>query len=204
MTGATGTPPTTPTQSVAEKALDTERPAPEKILETNPPSTASSAPSLTSGSQVETATTTSNTITVGSETGRDRQDRGEQSEGLTETASQYGRDMGRRASEAYEQGRQGVSRGVSSAQSVLADNPLVGIAVGAVVGVMVGYLIGQMTASTRNIGTRRYDDRDEFGDRGGYPAGYGGSYSGSSHYPDGGPRTDIHRYADRVRYSDGI
>jgi len=160
------------------------------------------------------------------DTGRDRQDRGEQSEGLTETASQYGRDMGRRALEAYEQGRQGVSRvageawdtaqrtagqvrrqsgqGLSSAQSVLTDNPLVGIAVGAAVGVMVGYLIGQMTASARTSGARRYDDRDEFGDSGGYPAGYGGSYSGSSQYPDGGPRTDIHRYADRVRHSDGI
>jgi ElaB/YqjD/DUF883 family membrane-anchored ribosome-binding protein len=240
MTGATGTPPTTPTQgttndtktvqgstgstagattdssqSAVEKALDTSRPAPEKILETNPPATAASAPGMTS-----------NTITVGSDTSLDRQDRGEQPEGLAETASRYGRDMGSRASDVYEQGRESVSRaagqawdtaqrtagqvrrqssrGLSSAQSVLADNPLVGVAVGAAVGVMVGYLIGQMTASTRTTGARRYDDRDEFGDRGGYPAGYGGSYSGSSHYPDGGPRTDIDRYADRVRYSDGI
>jgi ElaB/YqjD/DUF883 family membrane-anchored ribosome-binding protein len=223
MTGATGTPPTTPTQDTTKAA---------------------SAPRLTSGSQIETATvlpeetvssrmgmggvaepgetTTSNTIIIGSDTG---QDRGERSEGLTETASRYGRDMGRRASEAYEQGREGVStaagqawdtaqraagqvrrqsgRGLSSAQSVLADNPLVGIMVGTAVGVMVGYLIGQMTASTRTVSARRYDDRDEFGDSGGYPAGYGGSYSGSSRYPDGSPGTDIHRYADRVRYSDG-
>ena len=77
------------------------------------------------------------------------------------------------------------SQGLSSAQSVLADNPLVGIMVGTAVGVMVGYLIGHMTASTRTTGTRRYDDRDEFGDAGGYPAGYGGSYSSSSRYPDG-------------------
>jgi ElaB/YqjD/DUF883 family membrane-anchored ribosome-binding protein len=236
MTGATGTPPTTPTQkaagtaqSTAEKTLDTEQPAPEKILEANPPTTTASAPTLTSGSQIETATTipgtTGNTIIVGSDDSRDQQDRRGQSEGLTETASQYGRDMGRRASEAYEQGRRGVStaagqawdtaqraagqvrrqsgRGVSSAQSVLADNPLAAVAVGAAVGVMVGYLIGNMTASTRTTGTRRYDDHDEFSDSDHYPGGYQGSYSSSNRYPDGGPRTDIHRYADRVRYSDG-
>jgi ElaB/YqjD/DUF883 family membrane-anchored ribosome-binding protein len=253
MTGATGTPPTTPTQkaagtaqSTAEKTLDTEQPAPEKILEANPPTTTASAPTLTSGSQIETATTipggtgsnrmgmggvaepsqpltgrvgesgqttTSNTIIIGSDTSRDQQD------------SQYGRDIGRRASEAYEQGRRGVStatgqawdtaqrtadqvrrqssRGLSSAQSVLADNPLAAIAVGAAVGVMVGYLIGHMTASTRATGTRRYDDRDEFSASDQYPGGYGGSYRSSNRYPDGSARTDIHRYADRVRYTDG-
>jgi ElaB/YqjD/DUF883 family membrane-anchored ribosome-binding protein len=216
MTGATGTPPTTPTQGIPKDAKTVQG------------STGSTAGATTDSSQsaVEIETATSNTIIVGSDTSRDRQDSGEQSEGLTETASRYGRDMGSRASDAYEQGRESVSRaaeqawdtaqrtagqvrrqssrGLSSAQSVFADNPLVGIAVGAAVGAMVGYLIGQMTASTRTTGARRYDDRDEYGDRGGYPAGYGGSYSGSSHYPDGGPRTDIHRYADRVRYSDGI
>jgi ElaB/YqjD/DUF883 family membrane-anchored ribosome-binding protein len=245
-------------QSAAEKALDTERPAPEKILEASPPATATSAPTMASGSRIETATTipggtgssqmgmggvvepslpqgagvggssqttASNTITIGSDTSQDRQDRGEWSDNLTETASRYGRDMGRRTSEAYEQGLQGVSaaagqawdtaqrtagqvrrqssRGLSSAQSVLVDNPLVGIMVGAAVGAMVGYLIGHRTASTRTIDTRRYDDRDEFGETGYYPGSYGGSYSSSSRYPDGSPRTDIHRYADRVRYSDG-
>jgi len=231
MTGTTGTPPTTPTQtgtgqSAADKALDTKQPSPEKILETNPPSTTANAPNLTSGSQIETATT------IPQGTGPSRMGMGgvaesgqtTTSESLTETASQYGRDMGRRASEAYEQGRQSVSeaagqawdtaqrtadqvrrqssRGLSSAQSVLADNPLAAIAVGAAVGVMVGYLIGNMTASTRSVGARRYDDDDEFSDAGHYPGSYGGTYSSSNRYPDGGPRTDIHRYADRVRYSD--
>jgi len=236
MTGATGTPPTAPTpkatgtgQSAVEKTLDTRQPAPEKILETNPPTTTASAPKLTSGSRIETATTipgtADNTIIIGSDDSRDQQDRSGQSESLAETASQYGRDMGRRASEAYEQGRRGVStaagqawdaaqrtadqvrrqssRGVFSAQSVLADNPLAAIAVGAAVGVVVGYLIGNMTGSTRTTGARRYADRDEFRDSDHYPDGYGGSYSSSNRYPDGGPRTDIHRYADRVRHSDG-
>jgi ElaB/YqjD/DUF883 family membrane-anchored ribosome-binding protein len=240
MTGATGTPPTTPARDTTDATKSVQGSA-------GSATGATSAPTLTSGSRIETATVlpeetvssrmgmgavaesgetaTSNTIIIGSDTGQDRQDRGERSEGLTETASRYGRDMGRRTLEAYEQGREGVSnaagqawdaaqrtagqvrrrsgRGLSSAQSVLAENPLVGIMVGTAVGVMVGYLIGQMTASTRTTGTRRYEDRDEFGDRGGYPAGYGGSYSGSSRYPDGSPGTDIHRYADRVRYSDG-
>jgi len=235
MTGATGTPPTTPTQdttkvtksvqgstgSATEKVLDTKQPAPEKILETNPPTMTASAPRLTSGSQIETATTipegtgssrmgmggvvepsqpltgrvgesgqttTSNTIIIGSDTSRDQQDLRGQSEGLTETASQYGREMGRRASEAYEQGRHGVStaagqawdtaqrsadevrrqgsRGLASAQSVLTNNPLVGVAVAAAVGIMVGYLIGRTTTSTRTIGTRLYSDRDEFAESG--------------------------------------
>jgi ElaB/YqjD/DUF883 family membrane-anchored ribosome-binding protein len=240
MTGATGTPPTTPARDTTNATKSVQGSA-------GSATGATSAPTLTSGSRIETATAlpeetvssrmgmgavaesgearSSNTIIIGSDTGRDQQDRGERSDGLTETASRYGRDMGRRTLEAYEQGREGVSnaagqawdaaqrtagqvrrrsgRGLSSAQSVLAENPLVGIMVGTAVGVMVGYLIGQMTASTRTTGTRRYEDRDEFGDRGGYPAGYGGSYSGSSRYPDGSRGTDIHRYADRVRYSDG-
>jgi ElaB/YqjD/DUF883 family membrane-anchored ribosome-binding protein len=215
MTGATGTPPTTPTQdagqSAVEKTLDSRQPAPEKILETNPPAG---------------QTTTSNTITVDSDTSRDQQDRRGQSEGLaenlTEAASQYGRDMGHRASEVYEQGRQAAGQawdtarrtagqvrrqggqGLSSAQSALTDNPVVGILAGAAVGALVGYLIGRMTASTGTTGTRWYDDRDEFGDASQYPGGYSGSYSSSSQYPDGDRRTDINRYADRVRYGDGI
>ena len=61
------------------------------------------------------ATATSNTIIIGSDTGQDQQDRGERSEGLTETASRYGRDMGRRTLEAYEQGREGVSNAAGQA-----------------------------------------------------------------------------------------
>jgi ElaB/YqjD/DUF883 family membrane-anchored ribosome-binding protein len=230
MTGSTGTPPTTPAakqdttkvtnpvqestgsaagatagagQSAAEKALETKEPAPEKILETNPPTTTASAPKLTSGSQIETATTLpgetgSSPMDMGGvvepslpqgggdggsgQTTTSNTDRGEQSEGLTETASRYSRDMGRRASEAYEQGRQGISeaagqawdtarrtagqvrrqssQGLSSVQPMLRDNPLAGIMVGVAVGVLVGYLIGQTTASARTAGTRRYSDRD--------------------------------------------
>jgi ElaB/YqjD/DUF883 family membrane-anchored ribosome-binding protein len=223
MTGSTGTPPTTPTQdpsvrtagtgqSTVEKTLDSRQPAPEKIIETNPPAG---------------QTTTTNTITVDSDIGRDQQDRGGQSgnlaENLTETASQYGRDMGHRASEAYEQGRQVAgqawdtarrtadqvrrrgSRGLSSAQSALGDNPMAGILAGVAVGAMVGYLIGRMTAPARTTGPYWYEGRDEYGDAGQYPGGSpGGSYSSSSQYPDGDRRTDINRYADRVRYSDGI
>lgn len=41
-------------QSAAEKTLDTKEPSAEKILDTNPSATASTAPKLTSGSQIET------------------------------------------------------------------------------------------------------------------------------------------------------
>jgi hypothetical protein len=75
--------------------------------------------------------------------------------------------------------------------------------VGAAVGVLLGYLIGHATASAHTTRTRRYSDRDEFSDARNYPSGYGGSYSSSSRYPDGDRNTDMHRYADRVRYSDG-
>jgi ElaB/YqjD/DUF883 family membrane-anchored ribosome-binding protein len=248
-------------QSAAEKALDSTNPAPEKILETNPSATASTAPKLTSGSQIETATTlpggtgsspmgmgrvvepslpqgsrdsgsgqtassSSSTTTTGSDTSRDQQDRGGQSEGLTETASRYSRDMGRRASEAYEQGRQGISetagqawdtarrtagqvrrqssQGLSSAQSVLTENPVVGVMVGVAVGVLVGYLIGHTTASARTAGTRRYNDRDEFADAGHYTGrypSYGDSARGSVRYPDDDFGESGH-YADPNRYSD--
>jgi ElaB/YqjD/DUF883 family membrane-anchored ribosome-binding protein len=165
--------------------------------------------------------TSSNTITVGSDTSREQQDRSGQSEGLAETASQYSRDVGHRASEVYEQGRQAAgqvwdtaqrtadqvrrqgSQGLSSVQPMLRENPVAGIMVGAAVGVLVGYLIGHATASAGTTRTRRYSDRDEFSDAGNYPGSYGGSYSSSSRYPDGDRNTDIHRYADRVRYSDG-
>ena len=80
---------------------------------------------------------------------------------------------------------------------MLRKNPAAGIMVGAAVGVLVGYLIGHATASAATTRTRRYSDRDEFSDAGNYPG------SSSSRYPDGDRTTDIHRYADRVRYSDG-
>ena len=81
MTGPTGTPPTSPatkqdttksvqgstgsttgattdiSQPAAVKATGTDQSAAEKILETNSSATASTAPKLTSGSQIETATT---------------------------------------------------------------------------------------------------------------------------------------------------
>jgi ElaB/YqjD/DUF883 family membrane-anchored ribosome-binding protein len=241
-------------QSVAEKTLDTKEPAPEKILEMNPSATASTAPKLSSGSQIETATTareatvssqmgmggvvepslpqgsgesgfgqskSSNTIIVGSDTNSEQQARRETSEGLADTPSQYSRDVGRKASEVYEQGRQAAgqvwdtarrtadqvrrqgSQGLSSVQPMLRKNPAAGIMVGAAVGVLVGYLIGHATASATTTRTRRYNDRDEFSDAGNYPGSYGGSYSSSSRYPDGDRNTDMHRYADRVRYSDG-
>jgi ElaB/YqjD/DUF883 family membrane-anchored ribosome-binding protein len=249
MVKATGT-----DQSAAEKILETKEPAPEKILETNPSATASTAPKLTSGSQIETATTpreatvssqmgmggvvepslpqgsgesgsgqakSSNTIIVGSDTSSEQQDRRGQSESLADTALQYSRDVGRQGSEVYEQGRQAAgqvwdtarrtadqvrrqgSQGLSSVQPMLRKNPAAGIMVGAAVGVLVGYLIGHATASAATTRTRRYSDRDEFSDAGNYPGSYGGSYSSSSRYPDGDRNTDMYRYADRVRYSDG-
>jgi hypothetical protein len=81
MTGPTGTPPTSPatkqdttksvqgstgsatgattdiSQPAAVQATRTDHSAAEKTLETNPSATASTAPKLTSGSQIETATT---------------------------------------------------------------------------------------------------------------------------------------------------
>jgi ElaB/YqjD/DUF883 family membrane-anchored ribosome-binding protein len=278
MTGPTGAPPTSPatkqdttksvqgstgsttgattdiSQPAAVKATGTDQSAAEKILETNPSATASTAPKLTSGSQIETATTpreatvssqmgmggvvepslpqgsgesgsgqskSSNTIIVGSDTSSEQQDRRGQSEGLADTASQYSRDVGRRTSEVYEQGRQAAgqawdtaqraadqvrrqgSQGLSSVQPMLRENPVAGIMVGAAVGVLVGYLLGHATASARTTRTRRHSDRDELSNSGSYPGSYGGSYSSSSHYPDGERNTDILRYADRVRYSDG-
>jgi ElaB/YqjD/DUF883 family membrane-anchored ribosome-binding protein len=278
MTGPTGTPPTSPatkqdttksvqgstgsttgattdiSQPATVKTTGTDQSAPERILETNPSATASTAPKLTSGSQIETATIlpgatgssqrgmggvvepslpqgsresgsgqskSSNTIIVGSDTSSEQQDRRGQSEGLADTASQYSRDVGRRTSEVYEQGRQAAgqawdtaqraadqarrqgSQGLSSVQPMLRENPVAGIMVGAAVGVLVGYLLGHATASARTTRTRRYSDRDELSNSGSYPGSYGGSYSSSSHYPDGERNTDIHRYADRVRYNDG-
>src|SRR5687768_14483883 len=97
------------TASGTGATADPSQPAADKILEASPPTTTSSAPRPTSGSQIETATTlpggtgssrmdmggvggssrstTSNTI-LGSNTGRDQQDRRGQSESLAETASQ--------------------------------------------------------------------------------------------------------------------
>jgi ElaB/YqjD/DUF883 family membrane-anchored ribosome-binding protein len=238
-------------QSAAEKILETKEPAPEKILETNPSATASTVPNLTSGSQIETATTlpgatgssqmgmggvvepslpqgsresgsgqtaSSNTIAVGSDPSTEQQDRSGQSEGLAETASQYSRDVGRRASEVYEQGRQAAgqvwdtarrtadqvrrqgSQGLSSVQPMLRENPMTGIMVGAAVGVLVGYLIGHATASAGTTRTRRYSDRDKFGDAGSYPS-YGGSARGSVRYPDDDLAESGH-YADPNRYTD--
>ena len=168
-------------------------------------------------------TSSSSTPTTGSDSRRDQQDRSGQSEGLAETASQYSRDVGRRASEVYEQGRQAAgqawdtarrtadqvrrqgSQGLSSVQPMLRDNPLAGIMVGAAVGVLVGYLIGHATASASTTRTRRYNDRDEFADSGHYTGGYhsyGSSARGSVRYSDddfaeSGHYADPNRYADR-------
>jgi ElaB/YqjD/DUF883 family membrane-anchored ribosome-binding protein len=170
-------------------------------------------------------TSSSSTTTTGSDSSRDQQDRGGQSEGLTEAASRYSRDMGRRASEVYEQGRQGISeaagqawdtaqrtagqvrrqgsQGFSSVQPMLRENPLAGIMVGAAVGVLVGYLIGHATASAGTTRTRRYSDNDEFAESGHYTGSYPsyGGASRSSAYPDDDFAESGH-YADPNRYTD--
>jgi ElaB/YqjD/DUF883 family membrane-anchored ribosome-binding protein len=170
-------------------------------------------------------TSSSSTTTTGSDSSRDQQDRGGQSEGLTEAASRYSRDMGRRASEVYEQGRQGISeaagqawdtarrtagqvrrqssQGFSSVQPILRHNPLAGIMVGAAVGVLVGYLIGHATASAGTTRTRRYSDNDEFAESGHYTGSYPsyGGASRSSAYPDDDFAESGH-YADPNRYTD--
>jgi ElaB/YqjD/DUF883 family membrane-anchored ribosome-binding protein len=169
-------------------------------------------------------TSSSSTTTTGSDSSRDQQDRGGQSEGLTEAASRHSRDMGRRASEVYEQGRQGISeaagqawdtaqrtadqvrrqgsQGLSSVQPMLRENPVTGIMVGAAVGVLVGYLIGHATASARTTRTQRYSGNDEFAESGHYTGGYpsyGGSVRGSAGYPNDDFAESGH-YADPNRY----
>jgi ElaB/YqjD/DUF883 family membrane-anchored ribosome-binding protein len=168
-------------------------------------------------------TASSNAITAGSDTRPDQQDRGGQSEGLTEAASRYSRDMGHRASEVYEQGRQGISeaagqawdtarrtagqvrrqssQGFSSVQPMLRNNPLAGIMVGAAVGVLVGYLIGHATASAGTTRIRRYSDNDEFAESGHYTGGYGSSVRGSVRY-SGDDFAESGHYADPNRYTD--
>jgi ElaB/YqjD/DUF883 family membrane-anchored ribosome-binding protein len=178
-------------------------------------------PSLPQGSRESGSgqTASSNTITVGSDPSTDQQDRSGQSEGLAETASQYSRDVGRRASEVYEQGRQAAgqawdtarrtadqvrrqgSQGLSSVQPMLRDNPLAGIMVGAAVGVLVGYLIGHATASAGTTRTRRYSDNDEFAESGHYTGGYGSSARGSVRY-SGDDFAESGHYADPNRYTD--
>jgi len=132
--------------------------------------------------------------------------------------------MGRRASEVYEQGRQGISeaagqawdtaqrtadqvrrqgsQGLSSVQPMLRENPVTGIMVGAAVGVLVGYLIGHATASARTTRTQRYSGNDEFAESGHYTGGYpsyGGSVRGSAGYPNDDFAESGH-YADPNRY----
>jgi len=135
--------------------------------------------------------------------------------------------MGRRASEAYEQGRQGISeaagqawdtarrtagqvrrqgsQGISSVQPMLRDNPLAGIMAGAAVGFLVGYLIGHATASSGTTRTRRYSDNDEFADSGHYTGSYS-SYEGASRssapyadddFAESGHYVDPNRYTGR-------
>jgi ElaB/YqjD/DUF883 family membrane-anchored ribosome-binding protein len=116
-------------------------------------------------------------ITIGSNTGNHRPDLSSQSDRMTVTTAQHDRDIGDRASEAYEQEPQGIwdtaqrsaaqvrqqgSKNLSMAQTVLTENPSIGIMVGIAVGVMIGYLIGQTSASSRRTDTWRYNNRDDY------------------------------------------